>query len=422
MKREASKLGAIAFWSAVAERSDDTAFGRRQSAQKWKIAPRESGVALRLPPQSKTWRRSGHATEILAVAGFLVAAWLFSSGCGRKPENASATALPPVAVRTQVAESKNRVATEDVVGTVRPKLSAAIEAKVSGRIEQMLVAPGQTVTNGELLARLDAHEIQARYDQAVATRQQAESDFKRASDLMQQKILSQSEFDAAQSKFRVANAAETEVKTMLGYTVIVAPFDGVITRKLADVGDLAAPGKTLLQMENPASLRLEADVPAALIGNVKPGDPFAVKIAGVTNDLTGTVAEVSPAADPNSRTFLVKLDLPATPGLRSGQFGRVAVPVGDVSAIRVPGSAVIQRGQMEMVFVVAAPRQSAANLPSTSQRRSAGTPLLAHLRLVKTGARVGNEIEVVSGLDSGEQIVTESVSALIDGQPVTVKP
>lgn len=347
---------------------------------------------------------------------------LLSNGCGRKPENASVTALPPAAVRTQVAESKNRLATGDVVGTVRPKLSAAIEAKVSGRIEQMLVVPGQTVTNGELLARLDAHEIQARYDQAIAARQQAENDFKRASDLMQQKILSQSEFDSAQSRFRVANAAEAEVKTMLGYTMIAAPFDGVITRKLADVGDLAAPGKTLLQMENPATLRLEADVPAALIGNVKPGDPLAVKIAGVTNELAGIVAEMSPAADPNSRTFLVKLDLPAAPGLRSGQFGRVAVPIGEVSAIRIPVSAVVQRGQMELIFVVAASRQSAADSSKADLRRSAEAPLRAQLRLIKSGTRVGDEIEVVSGLDSGEQIVADNASALIDGQPVTVKP
>jgi RND family efflux transporter MFP subunit len=111
---------------------------------------------------------------------------------------------------------------------------------------------------------------------------------------------------------------------------------------------------------------------------------------------------MSPAADPNSRTFLVKLDLPAVQGLRSGQFGRVAVPVGEVSAIRVPASAVVQRGQMDIVFVV--------------------TNGHAELRLVKTGARVVDEIEVVSGLDSGEQIVTDGATTLMDGQPVTVKP
>jgi len=331
----------------------------------------------------------------------LAASIPFFSGC-RKTSGPGQTELPSATVRVQTVERKSRAATEDVVGTVRPKLSAAIEAKVSGRIEAMLVVPGQTVTNGELLARLDAHEIQAQLDQAAAARQQAEGDFKRASDLMAQKILSQSEFDNVQSKFRIAVAAETEAKTLLGYTEIIAPFAGVVTRKLADVGDLAAPGKTLLQMENPATLRLEADVPAALIGNVKLGDHLKVRIASVTNETAGTVAEMSPAADPNSRTFLVKLDLPGTPGLRSGQFGRVAVPVGEVSAIRVPVSAVIQRGQMELVFV-------AANNH-------------AQLRLVKTGARVGDEVEVVSGLDSGEQIVTEGAAALTDGQPMTVKP
>jgi RND family efflux transporter MFP subunit len=154
-------------------------------------------------------------------------------------------------------------------------------------------------------------------------------------------------------------------------------------------------------MENPDTLRLEADVPEALIGNVKLGDKLAVRIAAVPSEIEGTVAEMSPAADPNSRTYLVKLDLPGATGLRSGQFGRVAVPVGAASAIRVPASAVIQRGQMELVFVVANGH--------------------AQLRLVRTGSRIGDEIELVSGLNSGEQVVTEGVSALTDGQPVIVK-
>ena len=331
----------------------------------------------------------------------LIAGFPLLTGCHKAPEPARAE-LPAAAVRVQTVERKSRAATEDVVGTVRPELSAAIEAKVSGRIEQMLVVPGQPVQAGELLAKLDAHEIQARLDQATTARQQAESDFKRASDLHGQKILSQSEFDNAQSKFRMAVAVETEAKTLLDYTEIIAPFDGVITRKLADVGDLAMPGKPVLQMENPNALRLEADVPEALIDNVKLSDRLAVRIATVTNEVQGTVAELSPTADPNSRTFLVKLDLPNAPGLRSGQFGRVAVPVGEVSAIRVPASAVIQRGQMELVFVV--------------------TNGHAELRLIKTGRHVGDELEVVSGLNSGEQVVTEGAAALADGQPVTIKP
>ena len=331
----------------------------------------------------------------------LVAAIPFFSGCHKSSEQTQ-TELPSATVRIQTVERKSRAATEDVVGTVRPKLSAVIEAKVSGRIQQMLVLPGQVVTNGERLAVLDAHEIQARLDQAAAGRQLAERDLKRASDLMQEKILSQSEFDSAQSKFRIATATEAEARIMLDYTLILAPFDGVITRKLADVGDLAAPGKPLLQMENPNTLRLEADVPEALVGNVKLGDRLAVRIAAVTGEIAGTVAEMSPTADPNSRTYLVKLDLPGATGLRSGQFGRVSVPVGQVSAIRVPATAVIQRGQMELVFVIVHDH--------------------AQLRLVKTGSQVGDEVELVSGLETGERVVTDGGSALTDGQRVNVKP
>ncbi len=322
------------------------------------------------------------------------------SGCHQKPK-LDQMELPFATVRVQSVERKTRAATEDVVGTVRPKLSAVIEAKVSGRIEQMLVVPGQTVKAGELLIRLDDHEIQSRLDQSAAARQQAESDLKRFTTLLEQKILSQSEFDGAQSKFRMAAAAESEAKTTLGYTRISASFDGVITHKLADVGDLALPGKPLLQMENPATLRFEADVPEAIISNLKLGDKLTVRVAAV-GEMKGVVAELSPAADPNSRTSLVKLDLPGAAGLRSGQFGRVAVPVGEITAIYIPAAAVIQRGQMEMVFVVAQGH--------------------AHLRLVKTGRPVGNEVELVSGLNSGEPIVTEGVSALADGQPVKILP
>ena len=96
--------------------------------------------------------------NFVVVAGLLVAALPFC-GCGRKTESGAAQPLPIASVRVQTVESRKRVATEDVVGTVRPRLRSVIEAKVSGRIERMLVVPGQTVKAGELLAQLDAREI-----------------------------------------------------------------------------------------------------------------------------------------------------------------------------------------------------------------------------------------------------------------------
>lgn len=330
----------------------------------------------------------------------VLAAGLLSAlvGCGRKSEPTTPATLPAASVRVEAVESKTRVATEEVVGTVRAKLRAVIEAKVSGKVDQMLVVPGQPVKTGELLAHIDAREVQARLDQALALKQQAEADLRRYASLLEQKILAQSEYDNAQARARVAAAAVVEAETLLGYTKVTAPFDGVITRKHADVGDLAAPGKPLLEMEDSRALRLEADVPEAVVGKVSLGDRLSVRISALDTEFEGTVSEIAPTADPGSRTFLVKLDLPALPGLRAGQFGRVAMPVGEAVALRVPAGAVLVRGQMEMVFVVSDGR--------------------AHLRLVKTGKRIGDELEIISGLSAGEQIAAEGVAGLMDGQPV----
>jgi len=333
--------------------------------------------------------------------GFLLCAALPFCGCGHKTESGTAQTLPAASVRVQTVESLKRVATEEVVGTVRPKLRSVVEAKVSGKLERMLVVPGQQVKPGEVLAVIDAREVQARLDQALAVRQQAEGDLKRFTLLLDQKILSQSEYDNAQSKFLVADAAVKEAETMLGHTKVTAPFAGVITRKHADVGDLAAPGKPLLEMEDPKTLRLEADVPEALLGRIALGDKLSVRVPAVGAALEGTVSEIAPVADANSRTFPVKLDLPSGAGLRSGQFGRLAVPVAEVNAIRVPASAVIVRGQMEIAFVVADGR--------------------AQMRLVKTGKHLEAEVEIVAGLNPGEQIVVDGTAQLLDGQPVEVK-
>jgi RND family efflux transporter MFP subunit len=331
----------------------------------------------------------------VAVSGPLI------SGCGRAPQSSVGAELPPAVVRIQTVERKSRVATEEVVGTVRARLRSVIEAKVSGKIENLLVVPGQNVKAGALLVQLDAREVQAQLDRALAVRQQAQNDLKRASDLFQQKILAQSEFDNAQAKFRVADAAATEAETMVGYTKVTAPFDGVITRKYADVGDLAQPGKALLEMEDARHLRLEADVPEAVIGHLALGDKLAVRVSGMTNNLEGVVGEIAPSADPDSRTFLVKLDLPSASGLRAGQFGRAAMPIGETAALRVPAAAVVQRGQLELVFVVVNGH--------------------AQLRIIKTGKRLGDEVELVSGIDAGEPVVVENAAQLMDGQPVEVK-
>jgi RND family efflux transporter MFP subunit len=347
------------------------------------------------PNRARRRKVSGvKATQSIATP--LIAVLVLSLCVGCRRHQAAHSESAPVAVRVETIEAKPHVAAEEVVGTVRPKLRSVIEAKISGRIEKMLVVPGQEVKAGELLVQLDAREAKAKLDQAIAVRQQAENDLKRFEVLREKQVVTPADFDAAQSKAQIAVAAAAEAETNLAYAAITAPFDGVITRKLADVGDLAVPGKALLEIEDPRVLQFEAAVPEAVIDHVKLGARFPIHV--VSNELEGIVSEIAPSADVTSRTFLVKLDLPDATGLRAGQFGRVAIPVSETNVLRAPAAAVVRRGQMEFVFVLADHH--------------------AQLRIVKTGRRFGNEVELLSGVSAGEQVVTEHVASLVDGQPV----
>lgn len=325
------------------------------------------------------------------------------TGCDKKHEiqRQPATPLPTAKVKVVPASAKERQAYEMVVGTVRAKTRSVIEAKVSGRIESLLAQPGQMVKAGELLAKLDAREIQAKVEQAKAVYEQASSDLKRYTSLYESKTVTQAEYEARVAQFKVAEANLKEALTMLGYIDVTAPFDGVITRKISDVGDLVYPGKPILEIEDPKYLRFEANVPEALYDKVKLNEKFTIIIPSIGEEIQGTVSEIAPVADPNTRTFLVKLDLPQHKGLRTGQFGRLKIPTSYSAALRVPSSAVIIRGQMEIAFVV-----------ETN---------VARMRLVKTGDRVGNEIEILSGVEPDEKVIITDVAQLRDGQPVVIE-
>lgn len=310
----------------------------------------------------------------------LISSAVLLAGCGKvhNAHPAAETQLPAVRVRTQTVESKKLTAVEEVVGTVRAKLRATIEAKTSGRIIEMPVALGQKFKAGQLLARLHAPEIKARLEQAEASLQQAEREFKRVSTLFEQQAATRADFEAADARYLVAKGAVAESRAMLAYVEILAPFEGVVTRKWMDVGDLSTPGKPLMDIEDPSRLQLEADLPETIAARVQADAHLAIRLGQGAGELAGTVAEIAPIADPISRTFRVKLDLPNSPGVMSGQFARLLVPVGETTSMRVPASAVVQRGQMEIVFAV------------EDQR--------ARLHLVKTGRRWNDETEILSGL------------------------
>lgn len=351
---------------------------------------------------NKIRQRAGFASlKTRAVLGLAV---MFLAACSRHPEpahEAPAQKLPTVQVQVQPAESKLQTNTEEIVGTIRAKRRATLEAKVSGRIAEMPVLLGQPVQAGQLVARLDAAEINARLEQAQASLQQAERDWTRVSALFKGQAVTRSELDNAEARQRQARAAVAEAEAMMRYVEVTAPFAAVVTRKIADAGDFATPGKPLVELEDLSMLQMDADLPEALSARIQQGSQLAVRLDAVNGDLLGQVSEIAPAIDPVSRTFRVKLDLPQTPGVRSGQFARLLVPVGETSRLHVPSSAVVQRGQLEIAFVVADQR--------------------ATLHLIKTGKRIGDQLEILSGLEAGDAVVVDGATLLKDGQPVEVK-
>ena len=325
----------------------------------------------------------------------LVAATLV--GCGHAEHTAATLpALPAVKTSVKLIQPADLPLLEEATGTVRARRRATLEAKVSGKILELPLTLGQEVKAGDRMAVIAAEEIQARVDQAKALLEQARREEARFAGLLKSGSVTQQEYDNMKARLAVAEGGLREAETMLGYTAVTAPFDGRVTRKLAEVGDLASPGRPIAEMEDGATPRLEADVPESLMGTVKPGDSLGI-LAG-TNRLNAVVAEVAPAADASSRTFLVKLDLPAGAPLRTGQFARVLVPAGRQTVLVVPAESVVRRGQLEYVLVVRDGK--------------------AALRLIRTGRAVEGGVTVLSGLDAGETIAVAAAATLADGQPV----
>lgn len=348
----------------------------------------------------KVNRSALKAAQKSLLAAVLLMPTLSWLGCARPHTRPPAESLPSRTVKVAKVGVHGQGAQEEVVGTVKAKVHATIEAKTSGRIIALPVRMGQNVKKGALLVGLDAGDVQARFDQARAVHAQAKIDLDRMRSLVETQAATRNDLDNAQSKYQIAEAALAETRSLLGHARLTAPFSGIITQKLVDVGDLAVPGKALVEMEQPGELRLNVNVPEALIGSVTVGSRLPVSFENGAPPVIGTVDEVAPAADVNTRSFLVTINLPSELKVHSGQLGHAYIAGKREGLIRIPKSAVVERGQLEIVFVV------------ENQK--------AKLRLIKTAKQYDTEVEVASGLQPNDVIVIDTPD-LRDGQPVEVK-
>lgn len=324
----------------------------------------------------------------LAMLGLLCA-------CAADASPPGPSSPPPRHLDVVKAERSSRPVLTEVVGTVRATRSATLAPLISGTIAEVRVGLGSSVRAGDVLVILSAREVEARLEQTRAVSQQAGRDRARATSLVGQGAISVAEYETALSQWSLAQARQAEASSIAERRILRAPFAGVITSKVVNLGDTALPGQPLMVLEARSGLRLEAQVPETVGQGLGVGDAVPVRIEGLDRELDGRLAEIQPASDATSRTRLFKIDLPEAPGLRSGQFGRALLAGGQSATVTVPSTAIVRHGQLESVFVV----ESGA----------------ARLRLVRSGRERNGRVEIASGLAGGETIAAAG-AGLVEGE------
>lgn len=373
----------------------------------------------------------------------LVAFLLSSSGCGgRQPEPValqSVTEVQLVSVRIEAVPDE-----VEAPGTVRSANTADVAARTMGTVLEVRVREGDRVRQGQLLVQIDETELVARRNAAqaalketVSAREEAargvavveasaeiaRKTYERFVYLREQKSVSPQEFDEVEAKHRAASAglaqararqqqvesmherAQSEARaaeTVAGYARVSAPFDSVVVRRSVDPGRMAMPGMTLMTVEDPFWYQLEAtvDASAAARCGLKRGAKARVVLDALPgSQFEGAIAELEAGADPASQTLRAKVDLPRDPIIRSGLFGRALFGCGERKALALPATTVIERGQLQSVYVVDAQG-------------------IARLRVVTLGRNFGEQVEVLSGLEEGERVVVNPRNRELDGKKV----
>jgi membrane fusion protein, multidrug efflux system len=363
-----------------------------------------------------------------------------AAACG-----APARTVPPEAPRADVAltmaETTKMPSRFEAGGVVRARLVAPISARVLAPVAEVRVRAGSRVRQGDALVVLDLREFRAQADRAAASLAVAEQSvraaesekqgadagatlaavsFDRISGLYAKRSATRQELDEstaaietararassaaartaeAQAALVAARAAASAASITAAYATITAPFDGVVTERFVDPGATASPGGPLLTLEDPSSFRLEVRVDEARATQVVTGQMAEAQLED-GEWRAGRVAEVS-RIDSASHGFVVKVDVPPSTGCRSGAFGRARFTVGSRDAVTAPATSVFRRGQLAFVFAV-------------------DRDGLARLRPVSTGAADANRVEILSGVQSGDDLVLNPPPSLSDG--VRVRP
>lgn len=356
----------------------------------------------------------GFAAGVVALMYWLAGGWSpkvsSTAGAGLSPPAAE------VAGRFVPARLVDVAHFESAVGTVRAVHETSIGSKLLARVVEANLKAGQQVKRGDVLVRLDDTDLRAKLLQAKAAvtaaeaiRNQAAIDENRYGQLIQSRAVSREQYDQKVTALRSADAnlagakeAANEAQASLDWATIRSPIDGTVIDKKVSVGDMVTPGQLLVTLFDPKHMQLVASVRESLTHRLRLGQDIGVQVEGLHKQCSGTVSEIVPEAQSASRTFQVKVAGPCPPGVYSGMFGRILVPLPKEQVLVIPRQAVRDVGQLELVEV----REDGA-----VTRRS-----------IRTGRTFpASEIETPSAQQEGEQYV-EVLSGLRAGEQVGMRP
>lgn len=302
-------------------------------------------------------------------------------------------------LRTTAARVVRRPRFETATGTVRPVHEAAIAARLLARVTEITVSAGQSVVQDQVLVKLDDADLQTRLKQHEAALAQAQAQYEqtvtemeRATQLKQKNAISQAQLDAATTALKSSEAvimqAEQslrEAQVMLGYATIRSPISGTVVDKRIEAGETVTPGQILLTLFDPTHMQMVVSVRESLAVRLKPGQTLPARLDALDLDCEATISEIVPEAESASRTFTIKVTGPCPPGVWSGMFGRLQIPLDDEDVLLVPEDAIRRIGQLTMVETVQDDRVAR--------------------RQVRPGRRIDGDVEILAGLKAGELVV-----------------
>jgi len=339
---------------------------------------------------------------------------LLLAGCG-KEEPRQDEVRPVRVLKLAAGNGAERV---EFSGDVRPRYESRLGFRVGGKIVERKVDVGANVKDGQVLMRLDPQDLRLAQAQAQATlraaeteRDLAQADYKRHQNLRAQNFVSQAVLDAKQSALRAAQANVDAARAgfrgqanQAGYANLESDTDGVVTAVDAEVGQVVAAGAPVVRVARTDEKEVVIGIPEDRVGQLRQAGDVRVRLwADRDTAIPGKIREISPVADPATRTYTVKVSIPPNPEARLGMTATVdmaAAGAGDAAQLRVPLSALVQDKGATGVWVV----ENGA----------------VQLRRVQVAGQAGNDILLLGGVQPGQTVVTAGVHLLKPGQKVKI--